>query len=566
MDREQKYELYGLLNALCEKKITDEQFIRLETWLQSEPEAREVYADFMSVWSNLMYFQASLYSKKRDGVAPCLEMLSDPNNLTDSAIWAALARAENEAPAIESKQQKVPPTIIQNVERPNIEYKISKGTIFSIITASAAMIFLFLFARFVPPKSSIEVATLTDSINAQWADMNVSFQNGARLDTSGSFLLKEGLVELLFDNQAKVTVEAPAEFRFLAKDQMMLRYGRLYAIVPDEAIGFTVNTPSARIIDLGTEFGVRTDVNADTSLYVTRGRTTLMAGEKSPKNSLEVGAGVAKMVSGDTLSINDIAFQQGLFVRAIDSKSNLVWKGQKKIILADIIGGGNGLGTGKIETGIDPVSGKPSSERLGVRKAENDYRSVASNPFIDGVFIPDGRTRQIVSSQGHWFRECPQTSGLTCDTLVNVVRNLSSDVTEDKNAPNLPAQLLLMHANMGITFDLQAIRSLLPGVGIVRFQSQFGIRKWAMRPDASNADFWVLVDGELKFKKEHVTIQELHSVDIKLSENGRFLTLIMTEGNDPDERIWDDLLLRPIDSDWGMFVEPVLVLGSKQSN
>ena len=113
---------------------------------------------------------------------------------------------------------------------------------------------------------------------------------------------------------------------------------------------------------------------------------------------------------------------------------------------------------------------------------------------------------------------------------------------------------------MGITFDLQAMRRLLPGANISRFQSKFGIRKWAIHPTASNADFWVLVDGKIRCEKRQVKIDELNFVDIELSEQDRFLTLIETDGGDPEGRILDGLVLSPNDSDWGIFVDPTLVL------
>ena len=59
--------------------------------------------------------------------------------------------------------------------------------------------------------------------------------------------------------------------------------------------------------------------------------------------------------------------------------------------LADVVGGGNGFGTGTPDTGIDPrtgsiVSGITATDNPG---ASNIYNSVAYS-FVDGVFVPDG--------------------------------------------------------------------------------------------------------------------------------------------------------------------------------
>jgi hypothetical protein len=324
--------------------------------------------------------------------------------------------------------------------------------------------------------------------------------------------------------------------------------------VPDEAIGFSVYTQNAKIIDMGTEFAVLAELGGHTQLHVLKGTTLLMAGGASKVN-MEVNEGSAKTISGEDGEISDVECRYDYFVRDIHSESNVVWRGQDRINLADIVGGGNGVGTGTVDMTIDPISGKPSKELWGRREAANDYRLVSSSPYIDGVFIPNGRTRQIISSEGHLFQECPATSGLCCESLIYTEMMLDSLVDQTMKVYDSPSRTLLLHSNMGITFDLQAIRNLLPGVRIVRFQSKFGIRKWTARTSASNADFWILIDGKLTHKKTQVKENSLFDVDIELSENDRFLTLIETDGGDPEGRIFDDMVLMPIDSDWGMFVE-----------
>ncbi len=176
------------------------------------------------------------------------------------------------------------------------------------------------------------------------------------------------------------------------------------------------------------------------------------------------------------------------------------------------------------------------------------------------MFVPNGRSRQIVSSEGHLFQDCPVTCGLTCDSLVNAQAMLDWLADSNAAAPETSVSVLLLHSNMGITFDLQAIRNLLPGAKITRFQSKCGMRKWAVRSSASNADFWILVDGKLRHKQTQVKANSIFDIDIALSDSDRFLTLVETDGGDPDERIFEDMILVPIDSDWGMFIEPVLIL------
>lgn len=80
-----------------------------------------------------------------------------------------------------------------------------------------------------------------------------------------------GSVELTFDDGAVVTVDGPVEFRPLSTGKLELRRGRLLASVPQEAIGFTVSTPTSRIVDLGTEFEVAVNENGESDVQVLKG-------------------------------------------------------------------------------------------------------------------------------------------------------------------------------------------------------------------------------------------------------------------------------------------------------
>jgi len=548
-------EVNHLIELAIEGSISLEQSRLLNQWIINDPVIRRYYCEYIQLTVCIEQLSANI---SKDDLLDC-------DMIFDQEWWNQLAREENTAPELEMPLDQSRQELIQKVVYPPREKrKLSKFSIFMLLN-TAAIVLLFIVLKFAPPKGGFEVATLTDSLDAKWANVSLPMEKGSRIVTGNKrLLLCEGYVKLLFDNHAQVTVEGPAEFQILAEDRIGLNYGKVYSSVPDEAIGFSVYTQNAKIIDMGTEFGVVAEVGGHTQLHVLKGKTLLMAGGASKAN-IEVNEGTAKKVSGDTGEISELGCRTDYFVRTINSESNLIWKGQNTINLADIVGGGNGFGTGTLELGIDPVSGKLSVEILERRESGSDYRSVPSSSCIDGVFIPNGRTQQIISSQGHLFRECPPTSGLCYNIIKNVEKPIDS-IVRNVISPQLPVKSILLHANAGITFDLQEIRRLLPNETITRFQSTIGIRRWVTRPQASNADFWVLVDGELRFSRINLKIDEIHLIDIELSGEDCFLTLVETDGGDPEGRVLDDLAISPIDSDWGMFVDPVLVLKSKQRN
>jgi hypothetical protein len=551
MNEKQKNLITDYVIKLIDETIKPQEFEELNAVLSSDPQAAEHYNRMLMMISNFQECGKEIISDNKSA-----------NLVLKKEFWQAFAEDEKTAPVVQIPQKRQIEEPIQEIGRQNVQIKINRGSLITLVLSMAAVILFVLIVRFVPSKTGIEVATLTDGIKAKWADAQTPMNNGTRLVTGNTkFLLREGITQIEFDNLAKVTIESPAEFEIVTGDQVKLNYGRLYATVPQSAIGFAVQTPSARIIDLGTEFGIDASISGDTCLHVMKGKTTLIAGEKSSKVSMEVTAGIAKKVLCFTQTVSDIKFREDVFVRNINSNTNMLWRGQKEVNLADIVGGGNGFWTGKTDVGIDPMSGKFSKESSGTRNSPNDYHPVPGNPYIDGVFVPNGRTPQIISSQGHLFRQCPVTSGLCSERIIgSPVRSLDTRIEQNKEVSDSLAHSLLVHANMGITFDLESIRQFLPDARIIRFQSKFGIRKWATHPSASNADFWVLVDGNLRYEKKQVKIDELNSIDIELSEDDRFLTLVETDGGDPEGRILDGTVLSPSDSDWGVFADPVLVL------
>lgn len=551
-------ELTELVLRTFDGKISEEQFRLLQDQLIESPEARTLYLKIVTIHTGLSdYGTGAVLFKKTDAIAGNGEDQAETASF-DSRLWKQLAKDELAAPTLELPKPAEDHNRVLQVEQARSGP--SRFSFISLAVSAAALIMIVLFVRFAPLQSGVEVATLSESINAKWADTEKMSIGQRVVAGSRNLLLREGCAEILFDNNARITIEAPAEFQILTRDQIKLNYGRVYATITEQAYGFTISTDNAKVIDLGTEFGIQRDAFGNMELHVIKGRTNFISSGPDHKTNSAVSEGAARKLSGSTGQVEAIALRNDLFIRKIDSKTNLIWKGQTTLHLVDIVGGGNGFETANIERYIDPVSGKlQNGSQYGFHAASNDYRPSALHPFIDGTFIPNGQTPQVISSRGHLFTECPVTSGLYSQNI-RAFTNLSTLVLENVGDHKAKSPFLYMHSNMGITFDLQAIRESLPGAAITRFQSQCGLRRYADYPTAGNADFWVIVDGKVRFKQEQVRAGGLYPIDIELSENDRFLTLVETDGGDPNGRIIDGMTITPNESDWGVFVNPILVL------
>lgn len=108
--------------------------------------------------------------------------------------------------------------------------------------------------------------------------------------------INTGVVELMTSHGARITIEAPAEFRFESAQRLRMTKGRLSAEVPPSAKGFTVITPSGEAVDLGTHFGVDVPASGAAEIHVFQGE--VIARASGDKKALNLQGGSAAMMEG----------------------------------------------------------------------------------------------------------------------------------------------------------------------------------------------------------------------------------------------------------------------------
>ncbi len=541
-----------VLQAL-EGCISEEDFNRLQEMIIHDPAAQEYYFEFLTGYIGLIDHEK-------------VDFETQGQSDYYSSLLNEFADYEMTAPAVEIElptPEKAPVKMLKVEKTPRV---INKFSVYSaVISTAAALIFLMLFVK-IAPTTGWSVATITDSMNAQWSPSEHPTEIGDRLwNNEGTRWLLKGTIKIAFDYGAEVIIEGPAEFELDGGDEMVLHSGRLYATVPKGAAGFTVQTPYSTVIDLGTEFGVEVDFDGSTDVHMFKGKASLIPGAIGEKgDGIELTAGQAKEVT-KTSQVRELGLQQNAFVRRMDSKTGFLWRGEN-LNLADMVGGGNGLGTGRVGSAIDPLSGQMRpTPQFDERDGTNKYALVRNCPFIDGVFVPDGEFGPVqVSSQNHYFEDCPDTGNQFYADIVNGgrvkdrrdpgIKSYTALLFNDQEYGTSRHPALLLHSNGGITFDLEAIRQLLPEAEIVSFTSLCGLTD-VVRPRAAEyinrlkADFFVLVDGEVRFEHKGVRqADEPDAIKIDLDRKDRFLTLIVSDGDGG------------YGEDYSFFAEPVLIL------
>ncbi|MEJ5259816.1 MAG: NPCBM/NEW2 domain-containing protein [Anaerohalosphaeraceae bacterium] len=560
--------LFTLLGALRDEIITPQEFDELTALLKNYPQARELYLDYIYLCTDLCNLQAAI----RHTPALASPLSCSTQEPEDSGapltleFLQVLGDYEKNAEAVE-----LPPVELPALQSPRpvpavkTKPQVSKLSLFALLTSLAALLMILAYPLIFPAPQP-GVASVLDTLGAAWSSRE-PLEKGVRLSAGAAPVqLIKGLVKIQTDNGVHLVIEAPAEFRFVNSDELSMTYGRVFVNIRQAPNGFAVQTQKSKIIDLGTQFGVYTDMRGDIELHVFEGKTVLIAGlSNKTKQVMDVMAGQAKRFGESSGEVQSIRLSEGFFARDIQSQTNLVWRQEKQIDLADILGGGTGLGDGQRGAGINP-SNRPA-DALGEmrdRRSGNAYNKVPSNPYIDGVFVPNGTSPQVVSSAGHIFRECPVTSGyFFADILHSPAEKLLQN-SQSKTASlrlgsidysDAGQTFLCMHANSGITFDLNAFRSRLQSP-IRRFKAQAGLLDFVpAHLRAGYAECWILLDGQVRF---HAALDagQTEPIEIDISDSQRFLTLVVTDGGSRDP----ELDRNAIGYDWCIFGQPKLIL------
>lgn len=141
------------------------------------------------------------------------------------------------------------------------------------------------------PAEPVVVARLIDVVDAQWEGASPSVGDSL---VAANYRLGRGVAHIAFDDGAEVLVEGPAAFRLEAANAIRLLSGRLVGRAPSSAGHLVVHTPNARIVDLGTEFGVVATDDGQSIVRVFEGRVALAA---TTRDSASQSAGLELAVN-----------------------------------------------------------------------------------------------------------------------------------------------------------------------------------------------------------------------------------------------------------------------------
>ncbi|MBI2823688.1 MAG: FecR domain-containing protein [Planctomycetia bacterium] len=314
-DHDLHAELTDLMGALCERRLTPTQTKRLEELVIGNQAARTFYVEYMHIHAGLARLAAV-----------------DPGTELHARIESLLAATP--APQPRPKGAPVPPSApsVEGSGHGNATPLAFLGAALSHISwisiaAVFAAVALTLWLRApraierpaepLVADAPLYVATLLRAPGCKWDTCQLPTEAGARL-FPGRLRLAEGQALIEFDSGAHVLLKGPAVFELRSAMEARLLSGTVSVNVPEKARGFTVDTLSAKVIDLGTEFGLIAEPSGASEVHVLAGLVELESGSAGHASRAQVPAGQARRFESlAAATARDVPFDASLFPRDV---------------------------------------------------------------------------------------------------------------------------------------------------------------------------------------------------------------------------------------------------------
>lgn len=337
-------DLSPLLAALCEGTISDDDFVRLQQILATSVCARTWYINYMDVHGELHCGQVFNHRAERDEEAeggwtasfsPSTEDACPLDPISDQyavrspsprSVPRSLSFEEHRREVVDGRCPSDDGVLLRGVRQ--IVGELSRDGVMPWLAAVAVFsLIVFGISRWehsasppvavtaAPPPPAAWICLLH---NVQWASGQQPYGWGGAVAAGNALRLQSGLVRLVFSSGAEVLLEGPVSFTAETAESGRLRLGKLVVRAEtDEAKGFTIRTPTAQIVDLGTEFGVTVDKQGQTETHVFAGHVLaqVIGVKHAASEPVRLKAGQAVRVETRSASLQRLPAAPEAFVR-----------------------------------------------------------------------------------------------------------------------------------------------------------------------------------------------------------------------------------------------------------
>jgi ferric-dicitrate binding protein FerR (iron transport regulator) len=184
---------------------------------------------------------------------------------------------------------------------------------FGVGLAIAASLAVIIGVASLMMKTSSPMAVIAHVVGA-YGEGEVAYEVGETVQP-GAVVVSRGLVRLDFANGARVTIEGPARAEVINEMRMVLHRGVVTATIPESAVGFVVDTPSAHVVDLGTSFGVSVGEAGLTDVCVFDGEVEVSSPESDGTNAPHL-VREGQAIRASEATIDSVAYETARFENA----------------------------------------------------------------------------------------------------------------------------------------------------------------------------------------------------------------------------------------------------------
>jgi len=291
---------HKLIARYLSGKATPEELRRLKAWIKSDPEARATLFEAATPGSGL--------NRVIEGYLDLDDEIEDAT-MGQPLVRLKQARVRRPPAALKS----LPAEVRLHERRRRLRLRQARWMLAVAVSISIASISAVLIHAYL----SRSVAQLVAVSQPRWEMSRPAPAIGAAL-VPGTLTLRSGLVELRFDRGTVLVVEGPAQIELRTDDLVFLRRGKLFARVPQKHLGFRVETPSCRIVDMGTAFGVAVEPTGFTEVHVDQGMveaSTVLDAGAAPRKRMLIAGEAARFEPRPAAPIVELQAQPAVFAR-----------------------------------------------------------------------------------------------------------------------------------------------------------------------------------------------------------------------------------------------------------
>ena len=125
-----------------------------------------------------------------------------------------------------------------------------------------------------------EVATVLFAENCQWVEGGGELAEGSRIGVR-DLELDKGMAVIRFDGGAEMIMKAGSKIGLLGAGKGKVFFGQVLVRAEDGAEGFTLDTPTGKVVDLGTEFAVKVEPSGASEVHVLDGMVAVGEGKQA---------------------------------------------------------------------------------------------------------------------------------------------------------------------------------------------------------------------------------------------------------------------------------------------